>query len=257
MKRTETKVYVKWVIEEIKKDRASFDGFAQGKGIIATREKFLKFLETAQGEEELADVKNGYETGVENGNETDSSTDKFTKTIIVPMAIPGCGVFFIFSFHTFRVLIFFFKTGKTSVSVALAFGHTQSDDVHAKKNAPAFIKNVVDLLHKHNVVIADKYATYLFLHSQFLLIYFYDRCNQLKEHRQSLQVAAKRHFSYPVRLLALNWSLDQPPATIHRICGDRVLQRGDNHQSTWRLVGQVSRRGHLDVYKQYSSARSL
>ena len=99
MKRTETKVYVKWVIEEIKRDRASFDGFAQGKGIIATREKFLKFLETKQGVEELAGVKSGDETGVEtgvkNGNETDS-TDKFTKTIIVPVAIPGCGAFFFF-----------------------------------------------------------------------------------------------------------------------------------------------------------------
>ena len=57
-------------------------------------------------------------------------------------------------------LSFFFKkkiTGKTSVSIALAhifgFGHTQSDDVLA---APAFIKNVTNLLHKHDVVIADK-----------------------------------------------------------------------------------------------------
>ena len=47
------------------------------------------------------------------------------------------------------------------------FGHTQSDDVDVKKKkarAPVFIKNVVDLLHKHNVVIADKYI--FFLHSQ-------------------------------------------------------------------------------------------
>jgi tRNA ligase len=46
------------------------------------------------------------------------------------------------------------------VAVALShifgFGHTQSDDVHAKKAAPAFIKNVVKLLRNHDVVIADK-----------------------------------------------------------------------------------------------------
>ena len=30
----------------------------KGEGIIATREKFLKFLKTKQGMEELADVKN-------------------------------------------------------------------------------------------------------------------------------------------------------------------------------------------------------
>lgn len=35
----------------------------------------------------------------------------------------------------------------------------------------------------------------------------------------------------PARLLAWNWSIDQPPAIIHRIMGDRVLARGDNHQS--------------------------
>lgn len=35
----------------------------------------------------------------------------------------------------------------------------------------------------------------------------------------------------PVRLVALNWSLDQPPAMIHRICGDRVQGRGENHQT--------------------------
>jgi tRNA ligase len=35
----------------------------------------------------------------------------------------------------------------------------------------------------------------------------------------------------PVRLFALNWSLDKPYSTIHRICGDRVFQRGDKHQT--------------------------
>jgi hypothetical protein len=38
------------------------------------------------------------------------------------------------------------------------FGHTQSDDVRAKKPAPVFIKNVLGLLAKKgvDVVIADK-----------------------------------------------------------------------------------------------------
>lgn len=52
-------------------------------------------------------------------------------------------------------------TGKTAVSVALTslfdFGHTQSDDIQAKKSAPAFIRNVVNLLEHHDIVIADKY----------------------------------------------------------------------------------------------------
>ena len=165
MRRAETKVYVKWVIEEIKKDRASFNEFANGKGIIATREKFLKFLKTKEGMKELVRAKNSDDALV-------AAIDGSNKTIIVPVAIPGCGAFFFsFSFRTFCVLIFSFKIGKTSVSLALAhifgFGHTQSDDVHIKKPAPVFIKNVVDLLHKHDVVIADKYIIYLFTFSIF------------------------------------------------------------------------------------------
>ena len=51
-------------------------------------------------------------------------------------------------------------TGKTTIAVALAylfgFAHVQSDDIQAKKPAPIFIRNVVNALKKHDVVIADK-----------------------------------------------------------------------------------------------------
>jgi tRNA ligase len=154
MKRAETKDYVKWGIEEIKKDRASFHEFCKRKGIIAARERFLKFLKTEQGMEAL--------TSVKNGNEKDSpeaATDKSNKTIILypwPFLVV---VRFSFSFRTFYVLIFSFTRGRTSVSLALAhifgFRHIQS---HVKNAAPAFIRNVFDLLHKHDVVIADKYV---------------------------------------------------------------------------------------------------
>jgi tRNA ligase len=49
MARPETKVYVKWVREEIKKHPELFDGYTKGHGIIATRERFLRWLETAEG----------------------------------------------------------------------------------------------------------------------------------------------------------------------------------------------------------------
>ena len=81
MKRAETKVYVKWVIDEIIKDRASFSEYAKGKGIIATRDRFLKFLGTEEGKDALQRV---------NGNGI-VPEEKFHKTIIVPVAIPGCG----------------------------------------------------------------------------------------------------------------------------------------------------------------------
>ncbi|KAF8886739.1 RNA ligase-domain-containing protein [Infundibulicybe gibba] len=187
LRRPETRVYVKWVANEITKDPKAFETFNKGKGIIATRERFLAWLDTDGGKGELKSVKS--DTGTPANNIT------FGKTIIVPIAIPGCG--------------------KTTVSLVLSnlfgFGHTQSDDVRVKKAAPAFIKNVANLLKEHNVVIADKN-------------------NHLRIHRQSLRSATST-FNPPVRLLALNWSLDKPPATVHRICDDRVVRRGENHQT--------------------------
>lgn len=48
----------------------------------------------------------------------------------------------------------------------------------------------------------------------------------------------------PVRLMALNWSFDVPTSTIHRVCADRIEERGDNHQS---LVAGT----HEDVVWQF------
>jgi tRNA ligase len=56
-----------------------------------------------------------------------------------------------------------------------------------------------------------------------------DRNNHLKQHRQQLRDAVR---DPSVRLLALNWGVvDKPPAIVHRICSDRVIRRGDNHQT--------------------------
>jgi tRNA ligase len=87
MKRPETKIYVNWVIEEIKKDRTSFQDYTKGKGIIATRERFLTWLETAKGKEELETTKKGGTEGVS----VEDRTKNFGKTVILPVAIPGCG----------------------------------------------------------------------------------------------------------------------------------------------------------------------
>ncbi|KAF9003365.1 RNA ligase [Cyathus striatus] len=189
MSRPETKVYVNWVIKEIKKNPQAFESYSKGKGIISTREKFLKWLE-GDGKNELEK-----EESEEHGVDGAQNGEVFGKTIIVPIAIPGCG--------------------KTAVAVSLkelfGFAHTQSDDVLIKKAGPAFIKNVTSLLEMNDVVIADKN-------------------NHLKMHRQALRDATTK-FKPPVRLLALDWNLSLPPATIHRICADRVADRGERHQS--------------------------
>ena len=72
----ETKLYVKWVRNEIKKHPALFDGYAKGHGVIATRERFLRWKETPEGER--PDI-------------AAASHKRFGKTIIMPIAVPGAG----------------------------------------------------------------------------------------------------------------------------------------------------------------------
>ena len=52
----------------------------------------------------------------------------------------------------------------------------------------------------------------------------------------------------PVRLLALNWSLDRPSAEIHRTCAVRILVRGANPMT---LHGDADAKSHEDVLWQF------
>jgi len=205
MKRPETKTYVEWVKKEIKSNPKLFEGYMKGHGIIASRERFLEWLETEEGR--------GKKKTAEAGEEAPrSSSGNFGKTVIMPIAVPG--------------------VGKTSISVALVdlfrFGHTQSDDIRAKKAGPPFIQSVKKLLREHDVVIADKN-------------------NHLHKHREDLRDAIKGMHP-PVRLLALNWSLDQPRAVIRNICADRIVARGTNHQT---LHGDPTSKSHEDVLSRF------
>ena len=87
MKRVETKLYVKWVIEEIKRDKSQSAEFMKGKGIIATRERFLEWMATEQGKKDLKKV----QASVEETVTVEDDKKAFQKTIIAPVAIPGCG----------------------------------------------------------------------------------------------------------------------------------------------------------------------
>ncbi|KJA13185.1 hypothetical protein HYPSUDRAFT_1080575 [Hypholoma sublateritium FD-334 SS-4] len=204
MKRPETQLYVKWVVQEIKRNPKAFAHYNKNKGIIARRERYLEYLKSDKGGQELQEAE----------KEAAKAGGKFGKTIIVPVAVPGCG--------------------KTAVSVAVAhifgFGHTQSDDVKAKRPAPIFIQNVMDLLEKHDVVIADKN-------------------NHLKQHRQALHTATANN-DPPLCLLALNWATDDiTPAEFHRICSARIAVRGPNHQSLH--VDAADPRAHEGVVWQF------
>lgn len=77
------------------------------------------------------------------------------------------------------------------------------------------------------------------------------RNNHLRQHRTALREAV-RGYNPPVRLLALNWALEQPVATIHRICSDRVYNRGENHQT---LQADARGKSHEEVIWQFLEQR--
>jgi tRNA splicing ligase len=87
MKRPETKLYVKWVKEEINKNPSAFSEYTKGKGIISTRERFLQWMAGDEGNKALK----GASKAVAEVVKPRAQDQEFGKTIIVPVAIPGCG----------------------------------------------------------------------------------------------------------------------------------------------------------------------
>ncbi|CAE6427063.1 unnamed protein product [Rhizoctonia solani] len=133
LRRPETRAYHYWVEIQIRHNPESLNGFNEGHGIIATRERFLEWCKTPEGEAILQ--KERGQSGGDAGSYKGSQ-----KTMIMPVAIPG--------------------SGKTAVALALqhlyGIGHTQSDDVKQKKTGPQFVKNVVELFVNHDIVFADR-----------------------------------------------------------------------------------------------------
>ncbi|WFD04289.1 RNA ligase (ATP) [Malassezia obtusa] len=206
--RKETWLYVQWCFDRLYGNQEKniapepelFAEFNMGHGIIALRERFLAYLATAEGQAALAQVR-GHGSDAQDLRLDDRP---FEKTLIVPMAVPGCG--------------------KTALAVALSrlFGwkHCQSDDVKAKRTGPGFLANVQKALQQSDVVIAD-------------------RNNHLLKHRDEF-VDIVRRVSGPqkdgskgprVRIVAMAWRLDGlPHSAIQHVCAARIVDRGDRHQ---------------------------
>jgi tRNA ligase len=84
MARPETMAYVAWVKDEIKRNPDLFEGYTKGHGIIATRQRFLEWLETDEG-------KRGKRKTETDKEATRPPGKKYGKTIIIPIAVPGVG----------------------------------------------------------------------------------------------------------------------------------------------------------------------
>jgi tRNA ligase len=116
--------------------------------------------------------------------------------ILVPIATLGCG--------------------KTTIAVALqtlfGWGHVQNDNIVGKGRPPRFTKEILGLLNEVPVVFADR--------------------NNAQKHERN-QIIGDVQMTHPhVKLVALNFV--HSPETIDKIrqvTQDRVLARGDDHQT--------------------------
>ncbi|EPQ29650.1 uncharacterized protein PFL1_02870 [Pseudozyma flocculosa PF-1] len=231
-KRPETLIFIQWCYDRlygangVKARPDLFATFGEGKGIIALRNTFLDYLKAAEGQQKLAALGGGGGDG-SNGAAVEAAaaedTRPFTKTLITPIAVPGCG--------------------KTVLAVALSelfgFAHVQSDDFKGKKG---FLASVDKELQAHDVVFADK-NNHLFQQRDELIELMQKRSdpNQVvkppskkkKGKGGGEDEASAAPPAIPrIRTVAVAWQLDALPLNaLHRICSDRILARGDNHQT--------------------------
>jgi tRNA ligase len=210
--RPETKLYIKWCYAklygnkdlDIQADASLFVSFQYNKGIIKLRETFLDYLRSSSGLAQLEQM-SGRRAGQVSQLDAAANTDiGFTKTVLVPIAIPGCG--------------------KTALALSLKqlipdLGHTQSDNVQTRKTGPTFLRNILSELDKHDIVFADR-NNHLFKHRDEIV----DSIRTWESvHAQERQ---------KVRIVAVAWCLDALPLNaLHHICSERIVKRGENHQS--------------------------
>ncbi|KAI1115314.1 fungal tRNA ligase adenylyltransferase [Nemania sp. NC0429] len=130
---------------------------------------------------------------IENGDGNDSANVS-GDVVLVPIATIGCG--------------------KTTVGVALThlfgWGIIQNDNIQGKNRPTRMLEAVMSLLMEHPVVIADR------------------NNSERREREQIIKDVLLQHKN--ARLVALNFAhgdIDE----IRRVTRERVLKRGDNHQT--------------------------
>ncbi|KAJ6782633.1 hypothetical protein PWT90_00186 [Aphanocladium album] len=133
--------------------------------------------------------------------------------VLVPIATIGCG--------------------KTTLALALTelfgWGHIQNDNISGKGRPPRFTKAVLEQLKDHPVVFADRNNA------------------QRHERKQILYDAKTQHDS--VKMVCLNFRHDQDALEeIRQVTRDRVIERGDNHQTIHAATDQEKFLGVMDGF---------
>ncbi|EKJ69046.1 hypothetical protein NXS19_003475 [Fusarium pseudograminearum] len=106
--------------------------------------------------------------------------------------------------------------GKTTIAMGLShlfgWGHVQNDNISGKGRPPRFTKMVLDELKDHSAVVAD-------------------RNNAQRHERKQIITDVKLQHS-TAKLVCLNFKHDEEAIDeIRRITQERIVTRGDNHQT--------------------------
>lgn len=218
-----TEEYLLYARKRLQADKTLAKRYQNNHGIIGLRNDFLAYKHMKGSD--AANLENQPSAGAGVGPHTDysiSNTEVSRDVILVPIATIGCG--------------------KTTIAVALThlfgWGHVQNDNITGKGRPPRFTKQVLDLLKKHPVVVADRNNA------------------QKHERRQLLRDVKTGHKD--ARLVALsfdhtNVSMDD----IRRVTRERVLARGDNHQTIHAATDQDKflgvMEGFLDRFEPLSA----
>jgi tRNA ligase len=186
-----TEEYLLYARRRLADDRKLGAAYNQNHGIIALRNDFLKFKNLKGSEAATFEEKYG-ET--EHGLARGGDPEVTGDVILVPISTLGCG--------------------KTTLGLALThlfgWGHIQNDNITGSQRPPRFTKMVLDQLNEHPVVFADRNNT------------------ERRERKQIINDVKMQHTR--ARLVALAFS-HEDMANVRRVTMERVLARGDNHQT--------------------------
>ncbi|EKG19499.1 tRNA ligase fungi [Macrophomina phaseolina MS6] len=146
---------------------------------------------------------------IEAGEGFVASSEVTKNVVLIPIATIGCG--------------------KTTVAVALAklfgWGHVQNDNIEGRKNRPQrFAEACAAALATRSAMISD-------------------RNNHQRREREQIMRDMQQLVGPDVRFVALHWVHDrQNYDQIRKTMQDRVLSRGDNHQTI-----QANKKGSAEV----------
>lgn len=86
----ESKLYVHWILDELLKDHNRFEEWKVNHGIVSTRDRFLEWRRTPPAQKILDTfLPTSHKSKLTSRSLSEKRT--FDKTMLVPIAIPGCG----------------------------------------------------------------------------------------------------------------------------------------------------------------------